>query len=216
MKKIFVLFSFALSITACNDSADHAAPGADSSQHSTEMNQEMHTPGSMGSMHKAMEDMMRNVKALQPTGDPDHDFALLMKHHHQGAIEMARQEIQGGTDEKMKQMARKMAEEQQKEVAELERYLEISKPAGNSDYGQKAMSMMTEQGSMKMESGSLDAMFASMMIPHHEDGIEISEAYLKEGKNQDLKKLAQKIIDANKKERDEMKKWLDESNAAGR
>ena len=109
-----------------------------------------------------------------------------------------------------------MAEEQQKEVAELERYLENSKPAGNSDYGQKAMSMMTEQGSMKMESGSLDAMFASMMIPHHEDGIEISEAYLKEGKNQDLKKLAQKIIDANKKERDEMKKWLDESNAAGR
>ncbi|HEY0356260.1 MAG TPA: DUF305 domain-containing protein [Flavisolibacter sp.] len=216
MKKIFVLFSFAFSIIACNDSADHAAPMNDTSQHSAETTNEMHAPGSMGSMHKVMEDMMRNMKTLQPTGDPDHDFALLMKHHHQGALEMAKEEMQGGTDEKMKQMARKMAEDQQKDVAELERYLENSKPSGNSDYGRKAMSMMTEQGSMKMESGSLDAMFASMMIPHHEDGIEMSEAYLKEGKNQDLKKLAQNIINVQKKERDEMKKWLDESKAAGR
>ena len=40
---------------------------------------------------------------------------------------------------------------------------------------------MTEEGGMKMESGSLDAMFASMMIPHHQTAVDMAELLLRHG-----------------------------------
>lgn len=212
MKKIILMISLAFGMAACNSDADTSKSDADSSQHDaqTDAGNNMASDNHMKAMHDAMAGSMQQMKSMQPTGDPDHDYAMMMKHHHQGAIDMAKAEMQGGTDATMKQMAQKMAEDQQQEVAELEKYLDNSKPSGNSEFGKKSMDRMTEMKDMKMESGSLDAMFASMMIPHHEDAIEMSDEYLKEGRNEELKKLARKIRDANKKEKEDLKKWLDD------
>ena len=162
----------------------------------------------MKAMHDAMDNNMQQMHSMKPTGDPDHDFAMMMKHHHQGAIEMAKSEVAGGTDETMKQMAQKMIDEQQKENAQFDRFMEGKQPTGNSDYGQKAMGMMTPMSDIKMESGSLDAMFASMMIPHHQDAVKMAEEYLKVGKNAEMKKIAQSIIENQPKEIQELQNWL--------
>lgn len=58
-----------------------------------------------------------------------------------------------------------------------------------------------------MPSGDADKDFAMMMIPHHQGAIGMAEVELKYGKDPVLKEMAQKIIDDQKKEIDEFKKW---------
>ena len=43
-----------------------------------------------GDMQGSMKGMMKNMESMKMSGDPDRDFATMMKTHHQGAIDMAR------------------------------------------------------------------------------------------------------------------------------
>lgn len=55
-----------------------------------------------------------------------------------------------------------------------------------------------------------DVMFAQMMIPHHEQAIEMSDSLLeKDGVDEQVADLAQQIKDAQQPEIDQMKDWLD-------
>ncbi|MDE3177892.1 MAG: DUF305 domain-containing protein [Pseudomonadota bacterium] len=71
------------------------------------------------SMNKMMKGM--NVK---PTGKPDKDFALMMMPHHQGAIDMAKVELQYGTDPELRQLATDIVAAQEKEIAQMKAWLE--------------------------------------------------------------------------------------------
>jgi hypothetical protein len=42
--------------------------------------------------------------------------------------------------------------------------------------------------------GDIDADFAAMMIPHHQGAIDMAVAYLRYGKNEQLRRIAQEII----------------------
>lgn len=43
-------------------------------------------------------------------------------------------------------------------------------------------------------SGDVDQDFAAMMIPHHEDAIEMAQSELRHGRNEQLRRIAQEII----------------------
>lgn len=61
-----------------------------------------------------------------------------------------------------------------------------------------------------MESmGESETMFATMMIPHHQQAIDMSELALANSSNADVKKLAQQIIDAQAHEIEQMQSWID-------
>jgi uncharacterized protein (DUF305 family) len=66
--------------------------------------------------------------------------------------------------------------------------------------------MMEDMMAMK-STGDPDKDFAMMMVPHHQGAIDMAEVQLKYGKDPQLKKMAQEIIDAQKKEIEEFKKW---------
>jgi len=66
-------------------------------------------------MHKAMD--------IPLTGDPDRDFAAAMIPHHQGAIEMARIQLQHGKDPVLRQLAEEIIAAQEKEIAVLRSFL---------------------------------------------------------------------------------------------
>lgn len=72
---------------------------------------------------KAMQDMHQKMMSADDM-DPDRAFALKMIQHHQGGIEMARVVQQHGDDAEIKQMAQKMADEQRKDIAELQAWLD--------------------------------------------------------------------------------------------
>lgn len=55
--------------------------------------------------------------------------------------------------------------------------------------------------------GSMDAMFIVGMVPHHEDAIEMAELALTRAEHPELKELAQRIIDAQSAEVEQMEEW---------
>jgi uncharacterized protein (DUF305 family) len=76
-----------------------------------------------GDMRGSMMGMMKNMDSMKMTGNADQDFATMMKIHHQGAIDMAQMELQSGKDAKMRAMAKRIIEAQQKEIKEFDRWL---------------------------------------------------------------------------------------------
>lgn len=87
-------------------------------------------PNASGSqaMMDAMHTMQQTMMAQPMTGDPDHDFATMMRGHHQGAIDMARIELEQGKDAELKKMARKVIEDQTKEIKQLDKWLDRHPP----------------------------------------------------------------------------------------
>jgi uncharacterized protein (DUF305 family) len=71
---------------------------------------------SMATMMKGM-----NVK---PTGKPDTDFVRMMMPHHQGAVDMAKVELQYGTDPELRQLATDIVAAQEKELAQMKAWLD--------------------------------------------------------------------------------------------
>ena len=59
-----------------------------------------------------------------------------------------------------------------------------------------------------------DTMFLQMMIPHHQQAIDISELALQKSQNAELLTLAKVIIKDQKSEIAQMKVWLDEAGAS--
>jgi uncharacterized protein (DUF305 family) len=62
---------------------------------------------------------MRDMKL---SGDVDKDFAKLMIPHHQGAIDMAKIELEHGRNAELKAMATAIIESQQREIEILKKH----------------------------------------------------------------------------------------------
>lgn len=63
----------------------------------------------------AMDKMMADM-AIKPTGDVDHDFVAMMVPHHQGAIDMAKVELQYGQSAQLKTIAQEIIVDQMQEI----------------------------------------------------------------------------------------------------
>lgn len=74
-------------------------------------------------MKKLMDNMALNAAQEELTGDADLDFAALMVHHHQAAIDMADLIIQHGSNPDIKRMAGMMKTDQEAEIQSLLRWV---------------------------------------------------------------------------------------------
>ena len=76
-------------------------------------------------MNDAMERMHRDM-AMPSSGDSDRDFAAMMIPHHQGAVDMARIELQSGKDPVLRRLAQGIIVEQLQEIDVMRRQLKNS------------------------------------------------------------------------------------------
>ena len=76
----------------------------------------------------------------------------------------------------------------------------------DAEFRHGMMTMQHEMNNMKM-TGDPDRDFVMMMIPHHRGAVEMAQVELKYGKDPELRKLAQDIIDAQKREISFMEDW---------
>lgn len=162
---------------------------------------------SMGKMHDEM------VKAAQKA-DADVAFVEGMIPHHQGAIEMAKIELKYGRDPAMKKLAQEIIDAQQKEIGFMQNWLDhaANKEQVNPQ-SEHAKAYLADMGMHdKMMAGvhheNADAAFALGMIPHHQGAIEMAKIELKYGKDEQIKQLAQAIINAQDPEIQLMTNWL--------
>lgn len=74
-------------------------------------------------MKSMMKDMSDKMGSMPMTGNPDIDFAMMMRVHHQGAIQMTEAQLKAGKEPQMRKMAQKLIAAQKKEIAELDKFL---------------------------------------------------------------------------------------------
>ncbi|RQP21976.1 DUF305 domain-containing protein [Albitalea terrae] len=98
------------------------AQGTAASQPGMKQGQGMSNHGS-DAMHQTMMKGMGKMNDMKPSGDTDKDFAMMMKMHHEQALEMAQAELDHGKSAEMKAMAKKIIAAQKKEIAEFDGWM---------------------------------------------------------------------------------------------
>ena len=115
-------------VTFCMMTAAHADTNS-AKEPSTSMSKAEMQKGSGGSdeMMKSMKTGMDGMENMKMSGDNDKDFAMMMKMHHQKALDMAQMELDHGKSPEMKKMAQQIIVAQKKEIAQFDRWLDKHK-----------------------------------------------------------------------------------------
>ncbi|MEO5647319.1 MAG: DUF305 domain-containing protein [Chitinophagaceae bacterium] len=216
MKKyLFTVAAFAVIsyvLQSCNNGEKTKTSETTSMEHADSSQGGDHA-GMNNDLMNSMGGMEQKMSTMKMTGDIDHDFATMMMDHHQGAISMAKVELAKGSDAGMKAMAQKMIDAQTTEISMMQGILSklkidtAKKSDGHDHLGDAMREMMSKMKGMTM-SGNLDKDFATMMISHHEGAIKMSEDEISHGKNFELKKMAQKMMEDQKKEIGDLQAFL--------
>jgi uncharacterized protein (DUF305 family) len=74
-------------------------------------------------MKSMMQESNAKMASVPMSGNPDVDFAQMMRIHHQGAIDMAQSLLRDGKDPQMLKMAKDIISAQKKEIAVLDAFL---------------------------------------------------------------------------------------------
>ena len=169
------------------------------------------------SMMGAMNRMMKEMHQMKMTGNADYDLAMMLKHHHEGAVDMSEAELKSGTDEDLKDLARKTIDMQKKEIQKLgtiadkyksgfRNYDPADKNEGLGQDQDKSMRSMMEMGHDMSQ--NIDHQFASMMKKHHQDGLEMGAMIVKHSKDSDFISMIRKTMEEQKKDIAKLDDWL--------
>jgi uncharacterized protein (DUF305 family) len=146
-----------------------------------------------------------------PTAPYDLQFIDSLIRHHQMAVDMATMAAPKFEHQPLKDAAKTIVDDQTKEIAQLRQWrgqwYSGAAPAENMQLpGMSSMSM--DMSHMQSMSGhALDMMFIDMMIPHHEGGLAMGQDALAKAEHPEIKELAQKMIEKQKKEIEQMQQW---------
>jgi uncharacterized protein (DUF305 family) len=146
----------------------------------------------------------------EPTG-VDRAFAAQMVPHHAGAVEMAEIARERGSSAFVRGLAGDVIRTQRAEIDTLRRAERRLAAAGvaEGDLGLTDAEMgMDHDVAMLRDADDVDRAFLEMMIPHHEGAIAMAQVELARGGDPELRRLAQRIADAQQGEIDAMRGQL--------
>jgi uncharacterized protein (DUF305 family) len=146
--------------------------------------------------HPAGHEGMKSDQAMMMPKD-DSSYVQMMQMHHQMGIDMAKLAVDKASRDDVKAFAKKMIDVQQKDIQDLKRMQESMKTgaAMHDDHG----SMMNGQMDKMMadlrqaQGASFDTKFIDMMIPHHQQAVQMSTPPTKY-KSPDVQAFAKKTI----------------------
>lgn len=177
---------------------------------------EMQTTDILKDYTKSMVRMHDEMMIGMVYNDPDTAFAKGMLGHHRGAVDMARIELKYGTNEAMRALAQEIVAAQQAEMDIMNKWLashpDTANPQPNTQAMQQAYakSMNAVHGDMMLGIADPvpDMAFARGMLPHHIGAVDMAKIELKYGTDEEMRKLAQDIIDAQQSEIEIMQNWI--------
>lgn len=206
MKKIrffafLTLFSTVFVLAGCNDDDEEVKSGL------------ITQPHDQNKMMSIMHTMMHHMEGMAMNEDPDVTFARMMIMHHQGAIDMSNEELSAGDDATIKAIATKIIADQQKEIQDLQAFINTYQPdqPANSMFNMELMDSMEKAGKqsdIQVLTGDTDQDFAQLMIVHHQSAIENARAVQEHGTSTVIKDMAHKMINAQMAEIKQLQDWL--------
>lgn len=156
--------------------------------------------------------------AVGSTTQHDHPYDMqfidMMIHHHQDGVKMSAIEERDGSRADVKAFARKTADGQKKDIAELQairdRLFKGHPTAENARVAGMSMQMMmkkAQQDIAKLDKAGArtDDVFLQTMAVHHQDALRMSREGMKRLQDAQLRKLAAKMNDMQTKEMAEIK-----------
>ena len=141
-------------------------------------------------------------------------FASEMVPHHESAIDMAKVAERQGESQFVKDLAADIVAAQESEITTLTAAKRELEQAGvkQSDLGVPAHEMGMEMDSAMLEGAKpFDKAFIDMMVPHHQGAIRMARAEIAKGGDEDLKRLAQEIVDGQAQEIEAMNAFRTET-----
>ena len=163
---------------------------------------------------KSMTSMHNEMMVGMGYNDPDTAFAKGMLGHHRGAVDMAKIELKYGTDETMRKLAQDIIDSQQIEIDIMNKWLAShpDAPKPNTEAMQaayaKGMNTMHSDMMLGIAEPEADMAFARGMLPHHIGAVDMAKVQLQYGTDEEMRKLAQDIIDAQQPEIALMQNWI--------
>jgi uncharacterized protein (DUF305 family) len=139
----------------------------------------------------------------------DQAFIDAMVPHHREAIEMAKAaRARGLTQPDLEEIAKDIISSQQREIDQMLDWREqwfgsrTLGPVLPEVLGVPESELGMEHGSADEVAGAVDVdvKFAKMMIPHHEGAIAMAEVAKERGQHDEVKDLAEAIVDAQERE----------------
>ena len=163
----------------------------------------------------AMMDTMMIKMDVAPAGESaGASFILQMIPHHEGAVEMAKYEIQYGKDFAMVQLAKSILTEQHYEIQQMRLWLKQSITDSikiTTDFklamNQTMVKMMQNLPSNNLLTNT-DQAFASVMIPHHQAAIEMAKVAIKFTTDHQTNAFANHNISSQEIEIEQMSSFL--------
>lgn len=213
MKHTSILFTMLLG------AATHAF--AQDNQHAQHAQHGQHADHAQHGQGQGANPAVSHVMASSPGAEKapyDAQFLDSMSAHHQGGVDMAKLVPERAQHSELKDKAREMIDKQAKEIHQLQTWKQEwypnVKPAVNLRLpGMKAMDHKQLDKLTASRGHAFDLQFLDMMIKHHQGGIAMAQDALKRASHAQVKEQAKKIIDDQKKEQAELKKWHKEWSA---
>lgn len=193
-------------------SMHHMASAVDTQSQMQSQTQPPHIMAYMDIMNKMHQAMSAGVQAK----NADVGFAKGMIPHHEGAIAMAKVELQYGKDAEMKALAQKIVDAQQSEISVMQNWLDKNESSQLAASNAKEITQAYQQKDMSnhdaMMQGTMDAnpdiAFAKGIIPHHQGAIDMATIEQTYGKDPAMLALAKQIKHAQTPEIKQMQDWL--------
>ena len=112
-----------LKLIALSATIAFAVPALAEDMQGMDMSKHMGGNGPSSQAFTEANDKMHKNMMIELTGNTDVDFVRSMIPHHQGAIDMAKIELQYGKDPKIRKLAESVIKAQEAEIAEMNAWL---------------------------------------------------------------------------------------------
>ena len=138
----------------------------------------------------------------------DETFLAAMIEHHEGAVDMAEIALDRAEQEELRQMAQEIIEAQEAEIDQMQAWLDEWFDGGHGDHGisHEEMGMDMDMDEFR-EAEPFDLAFIDEMIIHHEGAIDMARAILETTERDELREMAEEIIEAQEVEIQQMREW---------
>ena len=163
---------------------------------------------------RILDSMHGPMKEFSNSKNIEVDFLQDMIPHHQGAINSARLYLDHGKNEDIRTIAKNIVSSQEKEIRHFVELLSKIDRSISKDYdifydkAKHVMNKMMKDMSSVASSGNVDIDFMRAMIFHHEGAIKSAKNVLTYTKNNDIRGIAENIIQTQEQEINKMKDIL--------